>query len=333
MLRAATLRSGSLCRRSSLPAARACRRLALVQTRASVHTPGPAVDTHLAVRRRTMEQIRQQPPELVPQAEAAWKWFNDLGAPKYWVRNAGRLSRRRRRLPPVAAGREGRRRHHAWAPPPFRAHRPGTRALAQVAPMVDQSELAFRQLCRRHGATAAYTPMLHARLFLETPAYRAEHFTTTPTDRPLLTQFCANDPDILLRAAQLVEAHCDGVDLNLGCPQRIARRGKYGAFLMDDLPLVERMVRRLATDLAVPVTVKIRRFSSIKQTVEYAQVGVGVGVGVRRQGTGRAGCKHACHAPGSLAHHPRADAGACRRQPAGHPRPHAGAEAGERGAG
>ncbi|KAL4427937.1 hypothetical protein ABPG75_002026 [Micractinium tetrahymenae] len=168
-------------------------------------------------------EVQQNPPELVPQAEAAWEWFNAMGAPKFWV-----------------------------------------------APMVDQSELAFRQLCRRHGATGAYTPMLHARLFLETPAYRAEHFTTTTQDRPLLAQFCANDPDTLLRAAKLVEGYVDGVDLNLGCPQRIAKRGKYGAYLMDDLPLVERVVRTLAGGLSVPVTVKIRRFPCVQRTVEYA---------------------------------------------------------------
>jgi hypothetical protein len=35
------------------------------------------------------------------------------------------------------------------------------------APMVEQSELSFRQVCRRYGTTLAYTPMFHARLFLE----------------------------------------------------------------------------------------------------------------------------------------------------------------------
>ena len=53
-----------------------------------------------------------------------------------------------------------------------------------------------------------------------------------------------------------MEDRCDAIDLNLGCPQRIARRGKYGAFLMDDLPLVERIVRRLSQGVSVPVTCK-----------------------------------------------------------------------------
>ncbi|CAN6854989.1 unnamed protein product [Brassica oleracea] len=141
-----------------------------------------------------------------------------------------------------------------------------------VAPMVDNSELPFRLLCQKYGAQAAYTPMLHSRVFTETEKYRNQEFTTCKEDRPLFVQFCANDPDTLLEAAKRVQPYCDYVDINLGCPQRIAKRGNYGAFLMDNLPLVKSLVEKLAQNLTVPVSCKIRIFPNLQDTLNYAKM-------------------------------------------------------------
>ncbi|KAG0449535.1 hypothetical protein HPP92_027254 [Vanilla planifolia] len=139
-----------------------------------------------------------------------------------------------------------------------------------VAPMVDNSELPFRMLCRKYGAEAAYTPMLHSRIFTENEKYRSIEFTTCKDDRPLFVQFCANDPEVLLEAAKLVEPFCDYVDINLGCPQRIAKRGNYGAFLMDNLPLIRSLVEKLASNLHVPISCKVRIFPNLEDTLAYA---------------------------------------------------------------
>ncbi|KAJ0964238.1 hypothetical protein J5N97_029360 [Dioscorea zingiberensis] len=125
-----------------------------------------------------------------------------------------------------------------------------------VAPIVDNSELPFRMLCRNYGAQAAYTPMLHSRIFSENEKYRTMEFTTCKDDQSLFVQFCANDPEVLLEAARFVEPCCDYVDINLGCSQRIARRGNYGAFLMDNLPLIKSLVEKLASNLHVLFPVK-----------------------------------------------------------------------------
>ncbi|KAI0377889.1 FMN-linked oxidoreductase [Hypomontagnella monticulosa] len=181
-----------------------------------------------------------------------------------------------------------------------------------VAPMVDQSEFAWRMLTRsflspvENAKLLAYTPMFHARLFEETPKYRDSHFeatqsllssskTATPTptpapadseqlpppipfldgnptfDRPLFVQFCANDPEHLLGAAKLAAPYCDAVDLNLGCPQGIARRGHYGAFLQEDQELIYKLINTLHENLPVPVTAKIRILETKEDTLAYAK--------------------------------------------------------------
>ncbi|KAJ3019243.1 tRNA-dihydrouridine(16/17) synthase [NAD(P)(+)]-like protein [Thoreauomyces humboldtii] len=142
-----------------------------------------------------------------------------------------------------------------------------------VAPMVDQSEYAWRILSNRYGADLCYTPMLHARLFSQPDGkYKRENWQTGDHDRPLIAQFCANEPDVLLAAARLVENECDAVDINLGCPQHIAKRGRYGSYLQDEWDLIERMVRILDEKLAVPVTVKIRVFPDVEKTIRYARM-------------------------------------------------------------
>ena len=138
--------------------------------------------------------------------------------------------------------------------------------------MVDASELPFRLLCREFGTTLAYTPMMHSRLLVEQAGYAEDHFSTCAADRPVIAQLCGNDPAIVLAAARVLQDRgIDAIDLNLGCPQGIARRGRYGAFLLDEPEVILSIVRALASGLRIPVTCKIRILATQEATLKLAR--------------------------------------------------------------
>lgn len=142
----------------------------------------------------------------------------------------------------------------------------------------------------------AYSPMFHARHFAGIAKFRSRHFQPmrfplesipeygSPNvasdiyldgrpdlDRPLMVQFCANKPEELLQAAKYVQPFCDAVDLNLGCPQGIAKKGHYGAFLQEDWDIVYDMISELDKNLDIPVTAKIRVLETKEKTLAYAK--------------------------------------------------------------
>jgi tRNA-dihydrouridine synthase 1 len=135
-----------------------------------------------------------------------------------------------------------------------------------VAPMVDQSDLPFRVLCRKYGANLCYTPMIHARMFVNNEqGYRNKFWKKVVEangdhhDRPLVVQFAGGDPSILAKAAKIVQGRCDAIDLNCGCPQSIAKRGNYGAYLLEQEELVLQCIRALRQAVPdTPITVKVR---------------------------------------------------------------------------
>ncbi|XP_055948398.1 uncharacterized protein LOC129981548 [Argiope bruennichi] len=142
-----------------------------------------------------------------------------------------------------------------------------------AAPMVDMSELAFRMLCRKYGSQLCYSPMLHSLQYSQDFLYRKDNFSTCCEDRPLIVQFCANDPDIFVTAAHMVASECNAIDLNLGCPQAIAKKGFYGSFLQDDWDLIRSLVQKASYELPIPVTCKMRILPGhFKKSVEYARM-------------------------------------------------------------
>lgn len=140
--------------------------------------------------------------------------------------------------------------------------------------MVDQSFLPFRLLARRYGAQLCYTPMINANQFTKSANFRRDVLNDLghSEDRPLIAQFAGHDAATLLDAAKHVEGLVDAMDLNLGCPQHIARRGRYGAYLLEEEDLVVEIVRTLSSNLTIPVTCKIRLFrGQLGRTISLCQ--------------------------------------------------------------
>ena len=129
-----------------------------------------------------------------------------------------------------------------------------------LAPMAGVTDLAFRQICREHGAGLTVTEMASAKALEYGDKKTPRLLRLARGEHPASAQIFGSDPACMARSAKraLELSGCDIIDINMGCPApKIVGNGD-GSALMKSPDLAARIVAAVKQAVPVPVTVKFR---------------------------------------------------------------------------
>ncbi len=137
------------------------------------------------------------------------------------------------------------------------------RPIFALAPMEDVTDAAFRRLIARYGKPdVMFTEFTSADGLVLAPesGQRAlrKKLVFGEGERPIVAQLFTASPERIEKAAYMVaELGFDGLDINMGCPDRSVEKGGCGAALIKN-PALARDLIRAAKKSGLPVSVKTR---------------------------------------------------------------------------
>lgn len=129
-----------------------------------------------------------------------------------------------------------------------------------LAPMEDVTDIGFRMLCKRYGASMVYTEFVSAEALVRSVKSTVNKLTISDEERPVGIQIYGRDVESMVEAAKIVEdqAHPDVIDINFGCPvKKVAGKGA-GAGMLQNVPLLLDITKNVVKAVNTPVTVKTR---------------------------------------------------------------------------
>jgi nifR3 family TIM-barrel protein len=127
-----------------------------------------------------------------------------------------------------------------------------------LAPLAGITNLPFRLICRKAGASLAFTEMVSVNGLVREGVKTLALLKSSLEDRPLGIQLFGDKPGDLAEAARMVEGYGDLLDINMGCPVRkVVGTGAGSALLQDPLKIAA-IVRAVRAATTLPLTIKIR---------------------------------------------------------------------------
>lgn len=128
-----------------------------------------------------------------------------------------------------------------------------------LAPMEDVTDIGFRMLCKRFGASMVYTEFVNADAVIRSVKSTLNKFRINDFERPVGIQIYGKSVESMVEAAKVVaEVKPDVIDINFGCPvKKVASKGA-GAGMLQNIPLMLEITREVVKAVNIPVTVKTR---------------------------------------------------------------------------
>lgn len=128
-----------------------------------------------------------------------------------------------------------------------------------LAPMEDVSDPPFRALCKRYGADMMYTEFISSEGLIRDAAKSVMKLDIYEYERPVGIQIFGNNIESMIRTTEIVEkTNPDVIDINYGCPvKKVACKGA-GAGILQDIPKMVEMTKKIVETTDLPVTVKTR---------------------------------------------------------------------------
>jgi len=128
--------------------------------------------------------------------------------------------------------------------------------------MEDVTDIGFRLLCRKLGASMVYSEFVSCDALVRMVNKSLKKLEVCEEERPVAIQIYGKEPEPMAEAARIVveQAHPDVLDINFGCPvKKIAGKGA-GAGMLQNVPKLLEITRAVvdAVGADVPVTVKTR---------------------------------------------------------------------------
>ena len=128
-----------------------------------------------------------------------------------------------------------------------------------LAPLAGYSDLPFRLLCRKYGASLCYTEMISCHGLVYDKNMTLQMTRTVPEEKPVALQLFGADPVKMGEAAEIVSAmDIDIIDINMGCPVKKVIKKGAGAALMNNPRLAASIINAVSRKTEKPVTIKIR---------------------------------------------------------------------------